>query len=602
MSPRAPGRATTGTTLSPFPEPDTPRMDRRKLLLTFLLLWVVAVAGGGAWRLIDLGKITARTGPQALARDGQGGVYLATGDELLRLDADGNVKSRHLAAALGMADLNALAPGEGNTLFVHESAQRRVLRCDTRDWRCTPFSPANLGLDVNVQMAWLYGAERRLLLSDNSHHRLLALDEYGHRLPLPGTPWHFPNQVSTGGGQALLADSDSRRIVHLDPVANTATGIALATRERPYRFVRRDTHWWVLEAGVRLEQAELRHYVDGRGETLALDVKDPVALLDGGRQLLVASKDDWGLVAVDPDTGVARRFGSPALQHELRARRAGQEAARGERRRLPLLMLLLMAPALGGGLWLQRRIDRVALPATGDAAEAPRPAAAAFARPLAATSRARQVARIDTDRAALATARTLQNAQLLRAGVIGLPLLLVLGGLLWWLMPAPGRAALVPLLVMLLLLPLLLALALYSGRRQQDRRYDQHLLCGPDKVVHVVAGKALRAVPYSLVWLGEDSLILGKQRLPLYMGYGTRRSALWQLGELQRELGTRIPHTQHLGEVALGRTLLARGQLAGLSVLSGRFLVIILVVLVLLLKLWSLLPHGAITKLWTFFA
>lgn len=564
-------------------------MDRRKLLLTLLLLWVVAVAGGGAWRLLELGKLTASTGPQALARDGHGGLFLATDHELLRLDATGAVTSRHAAADLGLADLNALAPGEGNTLFVYESTGRRVWRCDQQTWRCAPFGPAELGLDANVQMAWLYGRERRLLLSDNTHHRLLALDEYGHRLPMPGTAWHFPNQVSTGDGQVLLADSDSRRIVNLDPVANTATGTALATRERPYRFARRDTHWWVLEAGVRLEQAELRRYVNGRSETLALQLKDPVALVDSGRELIVASKADWRLAAVDADTGAARPFGSSALQQEFRDRHARQQAALAERGRLPLLMLLLMAPALGGGLWLQRLIDRAG-------------AGAAIARPSGTAATARQVARIDTDRAALAAARALQNMQLLRAGVISAPLLLLLGGLLWWLMPGAGRAALLPMFALLLALPLLLALALYMGRRRQDRLYDQHLLCGPDKVVHVVAGKARRAAPYSEIWLGEDSLILGKQRLPLYMGLGVQRSAFWQLGELQRELGARIPHTQHLNEIALGRTLLARGRLAGLSVLSGRFLVVILVVLVLLLKLWSLLPHGALTKLWTYFA
>lgn len=577
-------------------------MDRRKLLMGLLLTWVVVVVGGGTWRLLALGPLTASTGPQALARDGQGGLYLATDHELLRLDANGKVTGRHRAADLGLADFSALAPGEGDTLFVYESTGRRVLRCATGSWRCTPFSPVDLGLDVNVQMAWLHGPERRLLLSDNTHHRVLALNESGQRLPLPGATWHFPNQISTSGGEALLADSDTRRIVNLDPVANTAIDTALATRERPYRFARRDTRWWVLEAGVRMERATLRHYDDGRNETIALDLKDPVALIDTGRELIVASKQDWALAAVDPGTGVARHFGAPALQQEFQARVAAMEVARSERSRLPLLMLLLMAPALGGGLWLQRQIDRAKTGAEPAEEEAPRPVAAAFAAPVTPSASARQVARIDTDRAALATARALHNTQLLRAGVIGAPLLLLLCALMWWMLPAASRTAIQPVLIMLLTLPLLLALGLYAGRRQQDRRYDQHLLCGPDKVVHVVAGKARRAVPYNEVWLGEDSLVIGKQRLPLHIGYGVQRSALWQLGDLQRELGTRIPHTQHLGEIALGRTLLARGQLAGLSVLSGRFLVIILIVLVVLLKLWSLLPHGILTKLWTYFA
>lgn len=584
-------------------------MDRRKILLILCLLWVLVVVGGGIWRLLALGDLTAPTGPQALARDGQGGLFLATERELLRLDAEGNVQDRRSAAALGLADLNALAPGEGTTLFLYEGTARRLHRCDTATWSCAPFGPATLGLDSNVQLAWLFGPQRRLLLSDNTHHRLLALDDQGAPLALPGARWDFPNQISTEGGHALLAESDHYRIVELDPVANTRQAIALQTRERPYRFVRRDRQWWVIEAGVTLERAALRHYVDGKGATLATGLRDATTLVDTGRAIVVAGHEDWRLVAIDPDSGHARDFGSAALRQEFQGRHAAMTAARRERARLPMLMLALLAPGLIGGLLLQRAIDREreaagdataggdSLATTAGNAAAPRPVTAVFA---ASATAARKVARIDTDRNALAATRALQDRQLGRLALIGGPLLLGGVGLLLWLAPAPMRDTMLPLLMPIVVLPLLLYLVLRLSRRQQDRRYDQHLLCGPAKVVLVVAGKPVLAVPYEQVWLGEDSLVLGTRRLPLYLGYGVQRSAFWQLGELHRELGARIPHDQHLGELALGRTLLARGRAAGVAVLWGRFAVVLALAALVLAKLASLLPVNTIGKLLSF--
>ncbi|MCC2637750.1 MAG: hypothetical protein K0Q68_1469 [Moraxellaceae bacterium] len=573
-------------------------MDRRKALLVLLLIWTVAIVAGGLWRLLALGKLTGNHGPQALSRDGQGGVFLATDHDLLHLDRQGRLLDRHPVAALGLVEINALAQGEGSSLWLYDSQLRRLFRCDTRAWACVPFGGDKLELGQNVQLAWLYGRDRRLLVSDNTHHRLLAFAEDGSRLSLPAYTWHFPNQLSTCCGSALLADSDTRRIVVLDPVGNRATATALATRERPYRFVRRDSAWWVIEAGVTLQDGRLRHYLDGRMRDIPLGVSDPVALLDIGHSIVLAAKADWRLLALDPETLSVTTFGEARLQQEFRDRKTAVESARRERERLPPLMLALLAPALLGGLFLQRRIDRAARNAAiPDATTPERSSANSALEPLAPR---KALARIGTDRGALEMARAQQNRQLLRAGLILVPLLLLAGLSLWLLLPAQAMAPLAGLLGALAVLPVLVLLTLYSSRRQQDRLYDQHFICGPDKVIHVVRGKPVRALPYEAIWLGEDSLILGKQRLPLYVGHGARRSALWNIGDLQRELGTRIPHTQHLGEIELARAMLAQGRLVGLQVLSARFVIIITVILVLLLKLWQLLPHSLIGQLWKF--
>lgn len=567
-------------------------MDRRKVLLMLLLLWAVAIVAGGIWRLLALGELTGNHGPQALSRDGQGGVFLATDHDILHLDSRGRLLDRQPGAALGLVEINALAQGEGDTLWIYDSRLRRLFRCGTRDWRCARFGDDKLELGRNAQLAWLFGRDRRLLVSDNSRHRLFAFADDGSRLQMPATAWHFPNQLSTGGGTALLADTDTRRIVVLDPIGNDATATALTTRERPYRFVRRESAWWVIEAGVTLEHGRLRHYRDGQAQDIPLDISDPVALLDIGHSIVIAAKADWRLLALDPETLAVTPFGDARLHQEFRDRKAATAAARRERERLPLLMLALLAPALLGGLLAQRRIDRAAMAPAGSSGDSS----------ATGTPHRKIHARIGTDRDALEVARALQNRQLLRAGLILGPLLLA--GLALWLLLPPETTrplrGLLAALAALAVLPLVVLLAVYTNRRRQDRLYDQHFICGPDKVIHVVRGKPVRALPYDAIWLGEDSLILGKQRLPLYVGYGAQRSALWNMGDLQRELGTRIPHTQHLGEVELGRAMLAQGRLAGLQVLSARFMIIITVILVLLLKLWQLMPHSLIGQLWKF--
>lgn len=564
-------------------------MDRRKALLLLLLLLVLVVVAGGVWRLLALGKLAPSLGPQALARDGQGGLYFATSHELLRLDKQGAVRERRTASELGLDEINALAQGEGDTLFIYDSRQRRLHRCATTGWRCAPFASGALGLDENVQIAWLYGDNRRLLVADNTHHRLLALDEDGALLGSPAPVWHFPNQILAQGEHVLLADSDTRRIVTLDIGGNALSGVALEAKQRPYRFVRRDAEWWVIEAGVRLERARLRYYHRGKADFLPLGLRDPVALLDIGRVLVVAGKEDWKLMAIDPDSNLVTPFGSSELRLELRLRHGAMLAARKERAQLPLLMVALLLPLLGGGLLVQRRIDRDARAAVPAAAAAP--AAMPATAPVTASSTTPRSgpARIDTDRVALEAARAAQVRHLKLASWIILPLLLGLGALLYFYLPggATGQARYIPAL--LLVPPLLIALALLAGRRQQDRLYDQHLLCGPDKLIHVVAGKPVRAVPYAAIWLGEDSLILDTRRLPLRIG---QRSALWKRDDIERELAGRIPPQQRLGEVALGRALLARGQLVGVEVLAARFLVIIVLLVIALTQFWPIWLRG----------
>lgn len=579
-------------------------MDRRKILLALLVAWVLLVSAGGIYRLVGLGKLTANEGPQALESDGHGGSYLATSRELLHLDEQGNVRERRSAEALGLKEINTMASGADGVLWLYDSEARRVFRCTMQGLTCIA-SATDIGLDKNVSLAWL-PAQQQLLLADNAHHRLLTLDANGRLLNAGSKAWHYPNQLMSTPDTLLLADSDRWQIVKLDAASKNRIDVALATTERPYRYVRRSrdqgNEWWVIEAGVSLLDGRLRHYHSGNSDRITLPANDPVALLDNSRDILIASKADWQLLALDPHSGNAVPYGSPALQQEFRAHALASTSARKERSRLPFMMLALMAPALLGGVVLQRRIDSDRELAVINNAITPSRLAANTSSAVTATTQAtperKAVVRIDTDRAALELQRAQQKRSMVRVGLIILPLLLIVGVLMTLAGGRFGGAMVLTLSVMIAVI-VLLVLAVYLGRRKQDRLYDQHFLCGRDKLVHVVQGKPRRAWPYTDIWLGSESLVVGKERLPLYLGYGKMRIPFWSYADVQREIGARIPPQQNMAnDIDLGRALMKKSPWLGLRIVAARYAVALTVILVLLLKAWNIIEHFWGVKLW----
>lgn len=487
-------------------------MDRRLALALVLLITALGAAAAGWQRLQALQPLAQESGPQSLARDGQGGVFLATATQLLQLDGDGRVVARHAAQALGLGRLRALAQGEAGVLWVQAGDDGRIARCDTRTWHCTPVTPAGLHLG-DGGLAWQFGPERRLLASDIARGRLLAFDGEGKPLPLPGQAWREPGMLGRGDGQMLLAERGLFRVVVLDAIANQPLATALTARTAPLAFVQRDTQWWVLEG----RPAQLRHYGNGRVLELPLPAAEPVALLDAGRVLLIASRGDGVVLALDPELDTLLPYGSPELHalllQQVRDRGAAQRELRWLRPGLATLVTLLLLP-LPWLLWRHWRARR------------PRPAPATSAAPG-------------------------NGAR-----------------------PAPGEYARVSRIAAL--------------------QADRHLVCGPDKLVLVEAGKPVLAVPYDDVWLGRRSLLLGPLRLRLQHGSG--RQPAWDLDALQAQLLPRLPAGHHVGELALARRLLARGRPQGLLVLLQAlpFPLAVPVILLLLLECGRLLMQGVL--------
>lgn len=209
--------------------------------------------------------------------------------------------------------------------------------------------------------------------------------------------------------------------------------------------------------------------------------------------------------------------------------------------------------------------------------------------------------RIDTDKGALQLQRergiSFRRIGLLLGGLLLLPVLLLIALRNW-------NALFVYLIVLGFLLPVLLlpALLFWLARRRQDKQFDQHFICGPQKLVCVKNGKPVSATPYTDIWLGSDTLLLRDKPHPLYIGQGKSRIPLWLVHDVQREIGRRIPPTQFFAsDYDMGRALLGRRPLLGLRLILARFTVVAVVLLVLGLKLFSFLDHLHVFSLWKIF-
>ncbi|MDP2227029.1 MAG: hypothetical protein Q8J78_06095 [Moraxellaceae bacterium] len=572
---------------------------KKHFLSLLLLAWIVAVIGIGLQRTTTLSALLDGNGPLALASDSKGNVWLATRDTLYLLDADERLQQRTPAATIGLTELNSVAVSRDGGLWIFDSEKRQVFRCRTTPLACAPFGPSTLQLDRNVQIAETASGE--LLLSDNDNQRVVRLSANGLLLD-DGKKFrrHYPNQIAATENGVLLANTDRRRILQLPDDAAAEGEIALATDSRPYRFVRRGDEWWVIEAGITLENGVVRYYHKGATVELPLDIEDPSAIIDNGRRLIITGLQDWRLISLDPATGDARPVNDPQLQKEFSEQRELMANARKEQDYIPLLMIAFMLPAFGGGILLQRRIDRDKAVNTSSApivTERHIATSSTIAAGQTAGRAAHRATRIEPDISALEAAFSEQNRLMLRAGMIVIPLTLLMFGIMWLVLGSESSQAfriILPILAILFFIPLFLLLQ----RRQQRRQFDQHFICGQRKLVHVIASKPRKAIAYEDIWLGDNTLVLGSKLIPLYRGHGRHRHRFWPVSDIQREVGQRIPLTQTFdNDFLLGRALLRHQPLLGLRLIMARFAVGIAIGIVLLLKLAEVVSHFGLLKL-----
>lgn len=473
-----------------------------RVLPVVLLVLLVAVGLGlqqHLTRQIDL------EGPHALAAAPDGGFYLATGTRLYRLDNREQVVARYEAAQLKVERFDSLLVGAAGRLWVYDSEARRVLACDLPA-PCSPFDAGQTAFSANAILAER-PAEQGLLLSDNRHHRLLALDAQGQVQPHPlQIGWRFPNQISVWQGNWLLADTDRRQLVKVVADAQGRPArreLFLQAEGRPYRFVVRPDGIWTVEAGLSLNEGQLYRYREGRREAVPTGASDVGALIEVGGKLVLASRQDWRVRVSDDAAGHWREPADAALAQAFAAQRGRNANLTRWSRALPVGMGVMALGLLGWAWHRERRAGRPVL-----------------AEPVAWSA--------GTAALALAEGARLQPRpqarRVLRWAVVAYGLLPVpiFAWIAWQVLPhaadPQGQRLLSLVGALALLWPVGLALAWRWGLA---RRWASLAIAQEERLLLLTWWDGqTRAAPYELVWLGRRTLWVDGVRVSLCLWPG----------------------------------------------------------------------------------
>ena len=477
-------------------------------VLPVVLLVLLVAAGLGLQqhltRQIDL------EGPHVLAAASDGGFYLATGTRLYRLDERERVEARYEAAQLGVGRFDSLLAGTQGRLWVYDSEARRVLVCDL-PVPCTPFDAGQTAFSANVILAER-PAGQGLLLSDNRHHRLQALDAQGQVQSHPlQTGWRFPNQISAWQGDWLLADTDRRQLIKVvadvqgRPVRRE---LFLQAEGRPYRFVVRPDGIWTVEAGLSLNDGQLYRYRDGRREAVPTGASDVGALIEVGGKLVLASRQDWRVRVSDDAGGHWREQADAALAQAFAAQRARNATLTRWSRVLPVGMGVMALGLLGWAWHRERRAGRPVL------AEPLAWSAGTTALPLAEGARLQPRPQ----------ARRVLRWAVVAYGLLPVP---IFAWIAWQVLPhaadPQGQRLLYLVGALALLWPVGLSLAWRWGLA---RRWASLAIAEEERLLLLTWWDGqTRAAPYELVWLGRRTLWIDGVRVPLCLWPGV---PLWE--------------------------------------------------------------------------
>lgn len=535
---------------------------RRMRFVPVVLLVVLMVLGLAGQR--HLTRQIDLEGPHTLAAAPDGGFYMATSTRLYRLDSREQVVAQYEAATLGVGRFDDLLVGSEGRLWVYDSEARRVLACDLPA-PCQPFDAGQTAFSANAILAER-PAGQGLLLSDNRHHRLWALDAQGRVQSHPlDAGWRFPNQIRVWPGGWLMADTERRQLVK---VVADAQGLPvrrelfLQAEGRPYRFVVRPDGIWTVEAGLSLNDGGLFRYREGRRERVRTGAGDVGALIAVGDKLVLSSRQDWRVRVSDDGGARWRDLADGALSQAHAAQRDRNATLTSWSRGLPVGMGVVALALLGWAWHRERRAGRVAL-------AAPAPWSVGTAA-LPITEGARLQPRPQARRA-------LRGAMVVY-GLLPLPILAWMAWQLWpYGVDPQGQRLLYLVGAFALLWPVAIYLAWRWGL---GRRWASLAIVQDERLLLLTWWDGqTRAAPYEQVWLGRSTLWVDGVRVSLSLWPGV---PMWERDGLAEAL-QRHGHAHHVfdSEGTLWRALWQARHAPALRWLAGRALACVCLVVAL---------------------
>lgn len=373
------------------------KTDPRALAL--VLLTILLIAGAVTLRLWAndqrLGVPTFR----AMSVSANGNAYIVIGNTLHVESAAG--ESLHVIplSQWGVrafhGDIAALADGsvilargrmDGMNLGETVRAARRVsatshdaveilMRC-TLEGACTPLDGGDAGAEPVGRVFGLAVDETRgfVYVNEPARHRIVQLDMNGALKDESTGGWLFPNNVRVRGERIGVVDTDHHRYVELhagaEGIGEPARGESIMTwpdvtmlRSFPSEALVDSTGaLWMLVADNNMADAWLYRYpANGLPQRISLPEKaDPVALEEVAGRVLVADQQHFRIHCFNLAGQLQEDFGSAPLKAELSLRLADHARYEAIFEYSLLAVLAIALPALGAGLWLQRKAERAA--------------------------------------------------------------------------------------------------------------------------------------------------------------------------------------------------------------------------------------------------
>lgn len=309
---------------------------KQKLVLPALVLLIAAGLAVIQWASVKRGELT---GPGAMAVDAQGRLWVNINRVLFIIDPNGNiVRELDLPEAGITPPIAAMTPFRDGEMLIGSRISGDIYRMDAHG--------NILGrLGTNGEPAWkpfgsfhlaFQPAQRHVVITDASNHRVLLLDEQGNLLreshmPQPDSQsYRFPNGVIVNNaGDILVVDTNNHRVLTMDGSLEMKTVWASVTSSARYRYPVFITQvpggdYYLTIHDNRLDYAEVVR-LNERGErqdTVAFETDViPNGLVAHSSGVLVADTAAYAIWRMQDNDRHVARFGGPRLLDFLREAR-----------------------------------------------------------------------------------------------------------------------------------------------------------------------------------------------------------------------------------------------------------------------------------------
>lgn len=340
------------------------RTAKTALAILFMLLFIAALGVYG-WAS---GKAAETVGPSHLAATADG-LYVYSGNELLRVSAAGAMRGRWSDTALGLPyapiDLRVLRDGR---VLLAEQNPARLRACAPPDMRCETVGDGIADTLKDQYKVFPDEATGTLLIADFNSGRLWRQPLDGGKPPAltaKGTFSRINDLLLDDAGRLWVADSGHRRIVALiedakgqwriDHSLDAKNNVARPGNDWPMMLtLTEDGTLWSTQSDSRMQSANVLIYDREHGARARIELPEnayPTDIASLGDSVVVSDMDNFRLYRIDAATQAVSEFGDSDLSAILRATQADRQSYQARMTQMIAAMIVFGILMIGTAIW-----------------------------------------------------------------------------------------------------------------------------------------------------------------------------------------------------------------------------------------------------------